>query len=441
MQPVDALIRPRWTIRVEPRVVVEEQLAIVVDGGRIVAVVPVAEADKRFAPRAHHDRPRHVLLPGLVNAHTRAASSLLRGLATDRPRADARVARAEARWLGSELVADGARLAVAEMLLSGITCFADMSDYPEVTGEVAAEAGIRAVLGMVVRESPTAWARDADECIRKGLEAHDRFKGDPLIRTAFMPCAPNDATDATLARIRQLTDELDVPIETRLHETAAEVEASVARFGLRPLARLHAQGLATPALIGVHATQLDDAELELLATAGASVAHCPRSNLKLASGACPVAALRRAGVNVALGTDGADRADRLDLWAEMRAAALLAKHVAGDATVVPAPAALEMATIAGARALDLEREIGSVTAGKSADLICVDLGALPLQPILDPVARLVYAATSRDVSDVWVAGAHLVANGEFVRLDGGAIESAAEQWARRFAADAAAGEH
>jgi 5-methylthioadenosine/S-adenosylhomocysteine deaminase len=434
MQSVDALIRPRWTIRVEPGVAVEQGLAVAVDDGRIVAVVPVDEAERRFNPGARHDRPRHVLLPGLVNVHTSAATSLFRGLAGDRLPTDLRGAQTESRWLGSELVADGTRLAIAEMLLGGITCFADMYDYPDVAGDVAAETGIRAVLGMVVREASTAWARDADDCIRKGLEVHDRFKGDPLIRTAFAPWAPNEVTDATLVRIRQLADELDLPIQTRLHETAADVDASVARFGQRPLARLRAQGLVTPALIGVHATQLEDAEIELLAIAGASVAHCPRSNLKLASGACPVAVLRRAGVNVALGTDGADRSDRLDLWAELQTSALLAKHVAADPTAVSAATALEMATLAGARALNLEREIGSVAAGKAADLICVDLGRLALQPILDPLSRLVYAASSHDVTDVWVAGAHLVANRELVRLDAGAIGAAAEQWGRRFAA-------
>jgi 5-methylthioadenosine/S-adenosylhomocysteine deaminase len=441
MQRVDALIRPRWTARVEPRVAIEERLAVAVDRGRIVAVVPVEEAERRFATGARHDRPRHVLLPGLVNAHVRAGTSLFRGLQSDRPRTDTRVARAEARWLGSELVADGARLAVAEMLLGGITCFADAYDYPDITGEVAAETGIRAVLGMVVRETRSAWARDADECVRKGLEVHDRFKGDPLIRTAFALCSPNDLGEATLARVRQLADELDVPVGTRLHETAAEVAASVARFGLRPLARLRAQGLVTPALIGAHATELEDAEIELLATAGASVAHCPRSNLKQASGVCRVEALRRAGVNVALGTDGVDRCDRLDLWAEMRTAALLGKHVAGDATAVPAAAALEMATVAGARALNLEREIGSLAPGKAADLICVDLGRLALQPILDPLAQLVYAASGEDVTDVWIAGAHLVANRELVRLDAAAIAAAAEQWGRRLDPGAASGDN
>jgi 5-methylthioadenosine/S-adenosylhomocysteine deaminase len=443
MQRVDALIRPRWTLRVEPHVRVEERLAVAVDQGRIVAVLPIAEAERRFVAAALHDRPRHILLPGLVNAHTHAAQSLLRGLASDLPAQSAlaqRVTATETRWLGSELVADGTRLAVAEMLLGGITCFADMYEYADVVGEIATESGIRAVLGMVVRDAPSTWARDADEGIRKGLEVQDRFKGDPLIRSAFAPWSPNDVGDATLARVRQLADELDAPVHTHLHETAAEVDASVARFGHRPLERLRALGLVTPALIAAHANRLDGAEIDLLATAGASVVHCPRANLKLANGACPVAELLRAGVNVALGTDGAASSDRLDLWAEMQAAALLAKHVAADAAAVPAASALAMATINGARALGLDHEIGSLVAGKAADVICVDLGRLELQPVLDPLTRLVYAASSRDVTDVWVAGEHLVTNSELLRLDRDAIAAAADNWGRRLGAGAPQGE-
>jgi len=438
MQRVDALIRPRWTVRVEPRVRVEERLAVAVDDGRIVAVLPVDEADRTFAAAACHDRPQHVLLPGLVNAHAHAAQSLLRGLANDLPagRALATVAAAEARWLGTELVADGARLAIAEMLLGGVTCFADIYDHADVVAEVASESGIRAVVGMAVRDAPSEGARDAHEGVHRGLELHDRLKGDPRIRSAFAPWSPNDASDATLARIRQLADELEVPVHTHLHETDAEIAASVARFGLRPLERLGAQGLVTPGLIGAHANRLQPAEIDALATAGASVVHCPRANLKLANGVCPVAALLRAGVNVALGTDGAATSDRLDLWAEMQTAALLAKQVAADASAVPAAAALAMATINGARALGLDGEIGSLVAGKAADAICVDLGRLELQPLLDPLTRLVYAASSRDVTDVWVAGEHVVANAELLRLDLRAIAAAAQAWGERLTADA-----
>jgi 5-methylthioadenosine/S-adenosylhomocysteine deaminase len=376
-------------------------------------------------------------MPGLVNAHVHAAMSLFRGLADDLPLErwlEERIWPAEARWVGPELVADGTRLAIAEMLSGGITCFSDMYYYPDVVGEVAAASGMRAVLGMIALEQPTAWARDAEEYIRKGLEVHDRFKGEALITTTFAPHAPYSVADATLARIRQLADELDVPIHTHLHETAAEVAEAVAATGRRPLERLRSLGLVTPALIGVHATQLTPAEIAALATAGASIVHCPRSNLKLASGACPVAALLRAGVNVALGTDGAASNNRLDLWAELETAALLGKHTAGDATAVAAGDALAMATINGARALNLGDEIGSLVAGKAADVICVSFGGLEHRPVLDPISQLVYSASRHDVSDVWVAGEHLVANGELQRLDTASIGAAAERWGGRLLA-------
>jgi 5-methylthioadenosine/S-adenosylhomocysteine deaminase len=434
MQRIDALIHARWTVRVEPCVVAEEGLALAVDGGRIVDVLPIDEAERRYAPTARHERPSHVLLPGFVNAHTHAAMSLFRGLADDLPLErwlKERIWPAESHWVGPELVADGARLAIAEMIAGGITCFSDMYYYPDVTGEVAAEAGMRVALGMIALDFPTAWARDADEYIRKGLEVHDRFKGEPLVTTTFAPHAPYSVGDATLARIRQLADELDVPVHTHLHETAAEVAAAVQATGHRPLARLERLGLVTPALIGVHATQLQDDEIDRLAAAGSSVVHCPRSNLKLASGACPVAALSRRGVNVALGTDGAASNNRIDLLAEMQTAALLAKHVAGDPAAVPASAALEMATINGARALYLGDEIGSLVAGKAADVICVDLGGLEQQPVLDPLSQLVYSASRHDVTDVWIAGEHLLANRELVRLDAQSIAAAARDWAPR----------
>jgi 5-methylthioadenosine/S-adenosylhomocysteine deaminase len=303
--------------------------------------------------------------------------------------------------------------------------------YPDVVGEVAAEAGMRAVLGMIALDFATAWAADADEYLRKGLEVHDRFRSEPLLTTAFAPHAPYSVGDATLTHIRRLADELEVPIHMHLHETAAEVAEAVAATGKRPLARLDALGLVTPALIGVHATQLDAAEIGLLATAGASIVHCPRSNLKLASGACRVADLQGAGVNVALGSDGAASNNRLDLWSELQTAALLAKHVAGDATALPAAAALEMATINGARALNLADEIGSLVAGKAADMICVDLSGIEHQPLLDPLSQLVYSASRHDVTDVWVAGEHLVANRSPTRLDVAAIAAAAERWGRR----------
>jgi 5-methylthioadenosine/S-adenosylhomocysteine deaminase len=437
MQTIDALICPRWTVRVEPTVAAEEGLALAIDAGRIVNVLTVREADLRYTARVRHDRSSHVLLPGLVNAHTHAAMTLFRGFANDLPLDTwlrERIWPAEARWVGPDFVADGTRLAIAEMLRGGITCFSDMYYYPDVTGAVAAEAGMRAVLGMIALDFPTAWATDAEEYLRKGLEVHDRFKAESLITTAFAPHAPYSVTDDTLARIRRLADELELPVHMHVHETAAEVGAAVAETGRRPLARLAELGLVTPALIAVHATELAADEIELLATAGASVVHCPRSNLKLASGLCPVSRLLAAGVNVALGTDGAASNNRLDLWSEMQTAALLAKHAAGSAAALPAAAALRMATINGARALGLAGDIGSLTAGKAADVICVDLAGPEHRPLLDPVSHLVYAASRHDVTDVWVAGEHLVAERAPLRLDVAEICGAAERWGRQLRA-------
>lgn len=436
-QRIDALICPRWTIAVEPEVRVDTGLALAVDDGRIVALEPRAEAERRFQPDALHERPDHVLLPGLVNAHCHAGMTLLRGYADDLPLErwlGERIWPAESKWISREFVADGTRLAIAEMLRGGITCFSDMYYFPDVVAEEALEAGMRAVVGMIALEFPTAWAAGPDEYIGKGLEVRDRYKGNALISTTFAPHAPYSVADATLVRIRQLADELEVPVHVHVHETAGEIAAALAQDGRRPLARLQALGLLTPGLIAVHAVHLSAEEIAALAEVRANVVHCPRSNLKLASGACPVEALRRAGVNVALGTDGAASNNRLDLWSELELAALLGKHAADDATAVPAAAALEMATIAGARALNLEQEIGSLVPGKAADLVCVELSELVLQPVLDPLSQLVYAASRNDVSDVWVAGQHLLAQGELVRMDSPRISTAAAEWGRRLSA-------
>jgi 5-methylthioadenosine/S-adenosylhomocysteine deaminase len=287
---------------------------------------------------------------------------------------------------------------------------------------------------MIALEAPTAWAETPDEYISKGLAVHDEFRAEPLVTTTFAPHAPYSVADSTLSRIRQLADELDVPIHMHVHETASEVAQALAADGRRPLARLDALGLVTPALLAVHATQLDDTDIERLATARASVVHCPRSNLKLASGACRVADLVRAGVNVALGTDGAASNNRLDLWSEMELAALLGKLVAEDATAVPARTVLEMATINGARALGIDGVTGSIETGKLADLICVDLSDPGQRPVLDPVSQLAYSVAREQVSDVWVAGEHLVAERRLMRMDVAEIAAAADGWGARLVA-------
>jgi 5-methylthioadenosine/S-adenosylhomocysteine deaminase len=286
---------------------------------------------------------------------------------------------------------------------------------------------------MIALEVATPWAANVDEYIAKGLEVHDRYRQDKLITTAFAPHAPYSVADPTLKRIRQLADELDVPVHIHLHETAEEIQESLATAGRRPLARLESLGLLTSALIGVHATQLEPAEIDKLAEAKAHIVHCPRSNLKLASGACPVAALQKAGVNVALGTDGAASNNRLDIWSELELAALFGKHVAGDPMAVSAASVLQMATINGARALGLETETGSLAPGKAADLICVELGGPMQTPVLNPISQLAYSASREQVTDVWVAGEHLVAGRKLTRLDVAALEAATRNWTERVA--------
>ncbi len=433
-QHIDALICPRWTIAVEPDTEVRENLAVAVDKGRIVTLLPRAEALARYAPEVLLERPNHVLLPGLVNAHTHAAMSLMRGYADDMALErwlNERIWPTEMKLVNPEFVADGTRLAVAEMLGAGTTCFADMYFFPDRVGEIAAETGIRAAVGLIALDFPSPWAATVDEYISKGLAVHDANRTQPLVSTFFAPHAPYSVGDETLKRIRQLADELELPVQMHVHETEQEVEDAVAQTGKRPLQRLDELGLLNSALVAVHMTQLDDNEIENFALSGASVVHCPRSNLKLASGACPVAKLLSAGINVALGTDGAASNNRLDLWAEMETAALFGKYVAQDPEAIPAPVALEMATINGARALGLADEIGSLVQGKAADIVCVELTGPSVQPVLDPLSQLVYCAGREHVTDVWVAGEHLVAGGELTRMEPAETIDRAEQWGKR----------
>ncbi|HRP34946.1 MAG TPA: TRZ/ATZ family hydrolase [Gammaproteobacteria bacterium] len=436
MEKVDTLIKARWVAPVVPAGGVREHHAVAIRQGRIVAVLPAAEAAARFDAAEIVERPLHLLMPGLVNAHTHASMSLLRGLADDLPLMawlQDHIWPAEQRWMSAEFVEHGAELAMAEMLLGGTTTFNDMYFFPEVVARAAARIGMRACVGMILIKFPTVWAGDSAEYLRKGLALRDEYKGHPLISTAFAPHAPYTVEDEYLAKIRRLADELEAPVHTHVHETADEVLGSVVDCGERPLARLDRLGLVSPMLVAVHMTQLEGAEIERMAAAGASVVHCPESNLKLASGFCPVEKLLAAGVNVCLGTDGAASNNDLDMLGEMRSAALLAKGVAGRADAVTAEQALAMATINGARALGLADEIGSIEAGKWADLCCVDLGRPSTWPVYDPVAQLVYAAGRDQVEDVWVAGRRMVADGRLARMDDAAIMARADEWRKRIA--------
>jgi len=394
-------------VPVEPAGAVLEDHAVAVRDGLIEAVLPAEQAAAAYPGYPRLELPGHALIPGLVNAHTHAAMSLMRGLSDDLPLMlwlQEHIWPAEAKHVSPEFVRDGTLLACAEMLRGGVTCFNDMYFFPEASLEAALGARMRSAQGIIAIEFPSAYASDAEDYLRRGLAIRDRWRDEPLVSFCFAPHAPYTVSDATFRRIAALAAELDLQVHVHLHETAEELERSLAEHGARPLERLRRLGLLGPSLIAVHAVHLDEAEIELLARHGCSVVHCPSSNLKLASGFAPVDSLVKKGVNLALGTDGAASNNRLDMFQEMRTAALLAKAVSGDAQALPAHAALRAATLGGARALGIERIAGSITPGKSADLAAVDMRAPELAPCYDVVSHLVYAAGRENVSHVWVAG-------------------------------------
>ena len=434
---IDLLIEPRWLVPVEPHGVVLEHHAVAIDGNRIVAVLPVAEARSRYAPRERVELAEHALIPGLVNAHTHNPMTLMRGLADDLPLMrwlQEHIWPAEAKAIGPEFVRDGVELAVAEMLRGGTTCCNENYFFPDIQAAAYRRLGFRAMVGLPVIEFPSAWAATRDEYFDKGLAVHDEFRDEPLLGTSFAPHAPYTVSDASFTRIRMLSDQLDLPVHLHLHETAHEVEQAKREHGARPFARMQALGLVNDHLIAVHMTQLTEVEIAACAEAGVSVVHCAESNLKLASGFCPAEKLRRAGVNLALGTDGCASNNDLDMFGELRTAALLAKAVADDASALDAAGALHAATLGGARALGWNERIGSIEAGKQADLAAVRLDEIETQPIYDVISQLVYAAGRWQVSDVWIAGVRRLRERALVDFDIDEVRAKARRWRERIAA-------
>lgn len=431
MQEVDLILHGRWVIPVEPMNTVYEHTSLIIHHGRIVDILPQQDAQQQYQAVITHSLAEHALIPGLINAHTHASMSLLRGLADDLPLMTwlkDHMWPAEQTWVNEEFVHDGTQLAIAEMLRGGVTCFNEMYFYPEVAARVASQCGIRATIGLIVFDFPSVWAQNVDEYIEKGLALHDEYLNNPLIKTAMAPHAPYTVSDPALKKIQTLSDELEIPIHMHVHETADEIQQSLENCQMRPLQRLHQLGMVSPNLLAVHMTQLQDQEIIQLAENGVHVLHCPESNLKLASGLCPVAKLIQADVNVCLGTDGAASNNNLDMFGEMQTAALVAKVVAEDASVVSAPQALAMATINGARALGLDQDIGSLAIGKFADVTAVRLSDLETQPIYHPISQLVYAASREQVTDVWINGRQLLANRQLIHMETQTILEKASIW-------------
>jgi 5-methylthioadenosine/S-adenosylhomocysteine deaminase len=430
---VDTIISARYIVPVIPSVVLNQH-ALVIHQGRILDLLPQAEARTLYNSENWVDRAEHLLIPGLVNAHTHLAMTLFRGIADDLPLQNwlkEHIWPAEQEWIGPDFVRDGTELALAEMIRGGTTCASDMYFYPEITARTAAAMGMRMVVGMPIIELETAWARSAEECFTKGLQVHDEYRGHPLISTAFAPHAPYTVSDVSLTRISKLANELELPVHMHVHETAGEVADALEAYGEKPLARLKRLGLLTRQLAAVHMTCLDGEDIEMAASGMVNVVHCPESNMKLASGTCRVTELMGSGINVCLGTDGAASNNNLSMLGEMRTAALLGKMASASASALPATTILEMATINGARALSMEDQIGSLEAGKWADICCVDLHALHMQPLYDPVSQLVYCAEDNDVSDVWIAGKRLVDTRRLNAVNQTSLFEKAAKWAER----------
>ena len=434
MREIDTLVHAAWIAPVEPAGTLLADHAVAVQAGRIVDLLPSSQAEVRYPARAVTRLPRHLLVPGFVNAHGHAAMALLRGLADDLPLMSwlqEHMWPAEAKHVGDEFVHDGSLLAIAEMLRGGTTCFNDMYFFPEATARAALRAGMRASLGIIAIDFPSAYATDPANYLHKGLATRDQYAGEDLLGFCLAPHAPYTVGDETLAKIATLAGELDIPVHTHLHETADEISGGQSQHGVRPLERLRRLGLVGPRLIAVHSVHLEDHEMDLLAREGSSVVHCPSSNLKLASGIAPVARLRARGVTVALGTDGAASNNRLDLLTEARTAALLAKGVSGDPRTLPAHEALAMATLDGAKALGLDAAIGSIRPGKWADLAAVELSSFETLPCFDPVSDLVYAAGREHVTHVWVAGDLCLADRRLAGIDEDELKAKAAWWRQR----------
>ena len=407
VEPIDTLIEAKWVIPVEPLGTVLEDHSVAIRDGIIVGVLPRAEANTRFAPAKRIALPEHALIPGLVNLHTHASMSLMRGLADDLPLMrwlNDHIWPAEAKHVSPQFVYDGTLLACAEMLRGGVTCFNEMYFFPEQAARAALDAGMRASIGIIALEFPTAYASDADDYISKGLAARDQLVNEPLLSFCMAPHAPYTVSDRTFGRVLMLAEELDLPIHVHLHETLDEIDQSVTQYGVRPLERLWKLGLLGPRLIAVHAVHMEGAEIDLLASSGANVAHCPSSNLKLASGIANTGRMLERGVTVGIGTDGAASNNSLDMFREMRMAALLAKAGSGNPEAMPAAQALRAATLQGAEALGLGDRIGTIAEGKLADLCAVAFDSPEMTPCYDPVSQLVYSAGRENVTHVWVGG-------------------------------------
>jgi 5-methylthioadenosine/S-adenosylhomocysteine deaminase len=434
MRPADLIVHAKWIIPIEAEQPFYEDYSVVVKDGKIAALLPTVDVASEWQSQHVFDLSEHALMPGMINAHSHSPMTLFRGLADDLPLMDwltNHIWPAEQKWVSEEFVAVGSLLAIAEMIKTGTTCFSDMYFFPEITAQVATKHHIRTQINFPILDFPSAWAENADEYIRKGLHLHKQYQQSELITTGFGPHAPYTVSDEPLKKILMLSEQMSAPVQIHLHETAFEVEEAVRQTGERPIKRLERLGLLSPTLQTVHMTQLNDDDIELLTRTGAQVIHCPESNLKLASGFCPVDKLQQAGINVALGTDGAASNNDLDMFGEMKTAALLAKGVSQNASALNAQQALTMATLNGARALGIDDVTGSLAVAKWADMIAIKLDSLEQLPVFNPVSHIVYSGSSQHVTHSWIAGKIHMNNRMLTLIDQALLSDKVKHWANK----------
>lgn len=434
MQQIDQLLHAQWIITCEENNRVLENHAIAVHHGKILAILPSNEARQQYQPAHEAHFPTHALLPGFVNSHTHLAMNLFRGLADDLELMDwlnNYIWPAEGKWVSHDLVYDGSLLAMAEMIKGGTLCFNDMYFFLGATAEATEKAGMRGHIGMTVIDVPTAWAKTTEEYFAKAIEFYEQYKNHSLVKPTLAPHSTYTVSIENIERVMKLAEEYRLQVNMHLQEAPSEMDFSFKNYNNRPLHRLHQIGAVSPRLIAIHMTQLNDADFDILQATKPNIVHCPESNMKLVSGACPVEKLSQLGVNVALGTDGAASNNDLDMFGEMRSAAFLGKVTANDPKAVPAEHVLKMATLNGAKALGIDHLTGSLEPGKSADFIAVDFNHLETQPVYHPVSQLVYATPRHQVTDAWVAGKQLLKNRELTTLDEKELIAKAQIWRKK----------
>lgn len=433
MEKIDSIIHAKWIITCEPTNRVLENHALAIKDGKIHAILPSQEASTKYSGKIEH-YSSHALTPGFINSHTHIAMNVFRGLADDLELMDwlnNYIWPAEGKWVSHELVYDASLLAMAEMLRCGTTCFNDMYFFLGATAEAAELAGIRAHIGMTVIDVPTAWAKTPEEYFAKAIDFYQQYKNSKYVTPTLAPHSTYTVSLENLVKVKQLADDYKLKINIHLQEAPSEIQFSMEKFRQRPLHRLHEIGMVSPDLIAVHMTQIDESDLDILQETKPNIVHCPESNMKLVSGSCPTEKLTSVGINVALGTDGAASNNDLDMLSEMRSAAFLGKVTANNPKAIPAETALKMATIHGAKALGIDQVTGSLTPGKAADFIAIDLEQLETQPLYHPISQIVYAASRQQVSDVWVGGKQLLKNRKLLTLDEKELLKKAEMWRKK----------